>query len=86
MTMEVIDSGRDGEEEYPREKKMYEMVYGEVCCVVGTDRYVIRTTGNYANDQIFLILGSCPVNRYTGKCDATVRELYKDESVTIKFS
>lgn len=87
MTMTIIKSGRDIMDKHPKEKEMDEMIYGEVCYVLTNEQYVIKVSKGIDKEQFFLILGSdSSVDRYSGEGACLVRELYKDEPVTIKFS
>lgn len=81
MTMEKISSSVS-----PTTKRMCEMVRGEVCRIVGDERYVLNVTRTGQN-SIFLILNDhSATNTFGSNCTQEVRELARDESITIKFS
>jgi hypothetical protein len=67
-------------------KPMNQMDRGEVCRIVGENRYVLHVSHS-GTDSIFLILNDhTATNTYRGSCTIPVTPLTLGESVTIKFS
>ena len=79
MTMEIVKE--IVEKEVSKTKKMNAMSSGEVCWCKKDQCYILK------HNSFFLILDNHKsANGYSSGNDMLVRELYPDESITIKFS
>lgn len=93
MTMEIINIISNS---IIVEKQIGQMAFGEVCYITRLNQYVLRATLPIEDKQTWIILSATKSEllRYssektnTGWCywNEKVRELYPDESITIKFS
>ena len=83
MTMKIT-SGIFSEEN-PKRKRMYDMTRGEVCYLENVG-YILRVGAG--SGSLFLILGNdvtCNYYDVVASNHHEVRELFKNESVTINF-
>ncbi len=84
MTMEVIDERTPDNNDVI--KKMSEMKHGEVCHCADVG-YILRIGDDKAT--LFLILeeeDDCDYYAHESGDNIDVRELYRDETITIRFS
>jgi len=82
MVMEVIDKEQSMSVNW---FPMHEMKSGQVCCTKDKE-YVLKVT-HVGFAPIFLILeNNSKTNSYQHNCSILVRNLHKDESITVKFS
>ena len=89
MTMKIVD--REGNRPEPTVKAMTEMHRGEICYSLGSERYVMKicsVTGEEINPVFLVLNNDSNICFYHGNTtdNERVRELYPDESITIKFS
>lgn len=90
MMMEIVKE--EGRKPEPVTKGMNTMARGEVCYFEDKKQYIFKISSIFGNENmtpIFLILNNTTELLYHNSDQASeckVRELYPDESVTIKFS